>query len=149
MSSNVQIVDYDGGGRACLSYHVPVALFVPGLGYVQTATKYSQTTSRHANQFTGRAFSTLPEDEFRALLAQIQGWPDEAARKRADIAQARLNAAAPALLAALKAMTDVFDPSVVGYGKVKDDAQKAIAQAEGTLTMDWGTLPDEVNGDYR
>ena len=59
------------GRQICLSYGVPVAAHIPGKGYVRTAERYSQTTSRHMNAFAGKEAPELPDKEFRALIHPV------------------------------------------------------------------------------
>ena len=51
--SNTYTITLDDGREVCLSYGVPVAAFIPGRGYVRSATHYSVTSSRHANGYAG------------------------------------------------------------------------------------------------
>lgn len=71
-SSNRSIVKLADGREVCLSYGVPVAAFIPGRGYVKTATRYSVTTSKHANQFAGKAATEVPATEFASLVAPLE-----------------------------------------------------------------------------
>ena len=74
MSQNIQIVHYGtDGGRVCFSYGVPVAAYVPGVGFVKTGAWYSTTTSKHANQFAGHDSAQLDDAAFRALIAPLSG----------------------------------------------------------------------------
>lgn len=72
MSVNTAIVNLSDGRQVCLSYGVPVAVFVPGLGYLKTDRKYSVTSSRHANQFTGTSGREIPAAEFARLVAPLE-----------------------------------------------------------------------------
>lgn len=69
MSKNRTTKILSGGREVCLSYNVPVAAFVPGLGYIKTDRRYSQTTSKHANQFCGGRPVIVSDDEFNKLIA--------------------------------------------------------------------------------
>lgn len=73
MTANMTTVSLTDGREVCLSYGVPVAAFIPGLGYVKTDRKYSVTTSRHANVFAGQSATVLPDDVFRQRIAPITG----------------------------------------------------------------------------
>lgn len=85
-SANVAIVDLSDGRRVCLSYGVPVAAFVPGIGYVKTDRRYSVTTSRHANQFIGQHTSTVAtDDQFRTLIAPVTDTLIGGVRKNARV----------------------------------------------------------------
>jgi hypothetical protein len=71
MSKNIKVVTLPDGTEILFSYGVPVAAFVPGLGYVKTSKRYSKTTSTHANRYARRADGSvkeIPEVEFRALI---------------------------------------------------------------------------------
>lgn len=68
-SRNISTGELSDGRIICWSYGVPVAAFIPGRGYVQTAKKYSSTTSKHANQFTERRGTVVSDEEFRKLIA--------------------------------------------------------------------------------
>lgn len=51
------------------SYSTPVAAYVPALGWVRTAEKFSVTTSRHINQWLdGVPALTLPAAQFKAAI---------------------------------------------------------------------------------
>lgn len=69
--TTAQTVKLDDGREVLLSYGVPVAAYVPGHGYVRTATKYSVTTSRHVNAYAGHAAREVPAAEFAALVAPL------------------------------------------------------------------------------
>ncbi len=44
-------LELNSGARVFVSYETPVAAFVPDMGYIRTATKWSRTTSKHINQW--------------------------------------------------------------------------------------------------
>ena len=48
-----------------VSYATPVAAYIPGLGWLETTTKFSSTTTRHISQFKGRYNypATIPTDQ--------------------------------------------------------------------------------------
>jgi len=69
---NTTTIKLDDGREVCLSYGVPVAAFVPGMGYVKTARKWSVTTSRHANAFAGDSAKVLDDDAFCALVSPLE-----------------------------------------------------------------------------
>ena len=71
-STYQSLINLDDGRIVCLSYGVPVAAFVPGRGYVRTATRYSVTSSRHANMFAGRESPQVTAEEFRAMVAPVR-----------------------------------------------------------------------------
>jgi hypothetical protein len=62
-----------GDSVVFFSYETPVAAFVPGRGYVKTETKYSRTTSKHVTQWIDGSSTTLPQDDFDKLVAEVQG----------------------------------------------------------------------------
>jgi hypothetical protein len=95
-SSNVSTVDLTDGRTVCLSYGVPVAVFVPAgyvhthpasgpladyyaannipVGYFKTDKHYSSTSSKHANAFArdnGRTAAPIPHQVFAALVAPL------------------------------------------------------------------------------
>lgn len=70
--SNSTVVALSDGRCVCLSYGVPVAAFVPGQGYVKTATKYSVTTSKHANAYAGKDATVLAADDFAKAIAPLK-----------------------------------------------------------------------------
>ena len=80
-TNNRSIVRFDDGREICLSYNVPVAAFIPadyaishGMkgGYVRTASKYSVTTSRHANSYAGRDSAIVPAEVFARLVSPLE-----------------------------------------------------------------------------
>jgi hypothetical protein len=72
MSTNNTTIRLNDGREICLSYGVPVAAFIPGLGYVKTARKYSVTTSRHANTYAGDRAKVIEDSEFCKLIEPIE-----------------------------------------------------------------------------
>jgi hypothetical protein len=74
MTANVQTVNLDNDRVVTLSYGVPVAVFVPGQGYLKTDRKYSVTSSRHANLYArqnGSEAREIPHAEFRQLVSPV------------------------------------------------------------------------------
>lgn len=71
-SVNVTTIDLSDGRQVCLSYGVPVAVFVPGRGYLKTDRRYSVTTSRHANQFCDGRPIEIPASEFAELIKPLE-----------------------------------------------------------------------------
>lgn len=43
-----------GNNRVLFSYRTPVAAYDPDLGWIRTNKHYSQTTTRHINQWMGK-----------------------------------------------------------------------------------------------
>jgi hypothetical protein len=72
MSANQSTIKLTDGREICLSYGVPVAAFIPGMGYVKTSRKYSVTTSRHANSYTGDSATVIEDSEFCKMIAPIE-----------------------------------------------------------------------------
>lgn len=64
IGANQTIVNLANGTQVFHSYTTPVAAFIPGEGYIVTATKYSRTTSRHINNFTGGLVDRAEPQEF-------------------------------------------------------------------------------------
>jgi hypothetical protein len=73
MSNNATRVELTDGRVVGLSYGVPVAVFVPGRGWLKTDARYSTTTSRHMNQFVGGADNgtEVPEAELKTLVSPL------------------------------------------------------------------------------
>lgn len=65
--NQTQIAKADGT-RVLFSYSTPVAAYLPGRGYIRTATTYSKTTSKHISLWLGGAkAATVPQPEPDAL----------------------------------------------------------------------------------
>lgn len=72
-ASNIFVATFVDGRQVLLSYGTPVAVFVPGKGYLALDHRYSVTTSRHVNQFTGNtATPRIPRDEFKHYIAPFE-----------------------------------------------------------------------------
>lgn len=75
MTANVSTINFADGRVVTMSYGVPVAVFVPGRGYLKTDRKYSVTSSRHANLYArqnGSEAKAIPHAEFRVLVAPVE-----------------------------------------------------------------------------
>jgi hypothetical protein len=63
--------NYENGAVVLVSYTTPVAVYVPGDGFIETNQKFSRTTSKHINQWKNRhgvtQARTVPQEE-------IKGW---------------------------------------------------------------------------
>lgn len=70
-SKNVKVEQLSGGHEVLRSYNVAVAMFIPGLGYVQSEQKYSVTTSKHVNQYTERCGTVVSREKFAQLLSEV------------------------------------------------------------------------------
>ena len=51
---NVTEVTYENGAHILRSYSEPVAAYIPGLGFIETTTSFSRTTSKHVTQWKKR-----------------------------------------------------------------------------------------------
>lgn len=71
MSNNATRVELADGRVVGLSYGVPVAVFVPGRGWLKTDARYSSTTTRHMNAFVGSTSTEVTDDELRGLVAPL------------------------------------------------------------------------------
>jgi len=57
------------GVAVLVSYHTPVAAYIPGRGYVRTAERYSRTASKHVHQWIGiETAEAVPQSELAALI---------------------------------------------------------------------------------
>jgi hypothetical protein len=66
--ANTTVIELNNGVEILVSYSTPVAAFVPGEGYLRTEEKYSKTTTRHINQWTGGERPTRPQEFFDKLF---------------------------------------------------------------------------------
>jgi len=73
IGSNQTQVSLADGTEVLFSYSTPVAALVPGKGWIRTATKWSQTTSRHINAWLrkncGGAVQVVPQWDLDQLVA--------------------------------------------------------------------------------
>lgn len=62
---------YENGAEVLVSYTTPVAVYVPGEGFLETDQKFSRTTSKHITEWKQRQgypqTRTVPQEE-------IKGW---------------------------------------------------------------------------
>ena len=76
---------YPNGAKVLVSYATPVAAYIPGLGWLETTTKFSSTTARHISQFKGRYSypATIPTDqrEIEFWMMELDGLILEAAHE--------------------------------------------------------------------
>lgn len=63
LGPNQTELTYSDGTQVFFSYETPVAVFIPGYGYKQTATKWSRTTSRHVNKWLDGVKAPAVEQE--------------------------------------------------------------------------------------
>ena len=47
-------VVYENGAQVLRSYSTPVAAYIPALGFMETTTSFSRTTSKHITQWKKR-----------------------------------------------------------------------------------------------
>lgn len=70
IAANQTETQHPNGTRVFYSYQTPVAAYIPGRGYVRTAERHSNTTSRHTNAWLdGRPAETVPQSELDNLTA--------------------------------------------------------------------------------
>ena len=55
LGSNKTEIRFENGGVVFFSYNTPVAAQLPSGTFIKTSTKWSRTTSKHINQWLGRA----------------------------------------------------------------------------------------------
>lgn len=60
-SSHARELLFDDGTRVLFSFQVPVAAFIPGDGYIRTSQVYSNTTTRHVNEWLGHGCRSVPK----------------------------------------------------------------------------------------
>ena len=68
---NAWDVTYENGAQFLLSYAVPVAAYIPGLGFIETEQKFSITTSKHITQWKKRMGYPLVA---RVPQTEIENW---------------------------------------------------------------------------
>ena len=68
---------YENGAVILVSYSTSVAAYIPGLGWMETTTKYSRTTSKHINQWRARhgypMVAQVPQEELNNWLQKLDG----------------------------------------------------------------------------
>ncbi len=78
LGANRTVLDFEGGPRVFFSYSTPVAAFIPGTGFVRTATIYSRTTTGHINAWLksegGLGAPVMPQWELD-LIFRVGGEP--------------------------------------------------------------------------
>jgi len=52
--TNASEIKYENGAHILRSYATAVAAYIPALGWLETTTKYSVTTSKHISQWKKR-----------------------------------------------------------------------------------------------
>ncbi len=70
IAANQTEVELSSGVMVFFSYKTPVAAHIPGRGYVRTGKTFSQTTSRHINQWLAGAglVTVVPQSEIEGLV---------------------------------------------------------------------------------
>jgi hypothetical protein len=70
-------LNYDNGAQILRSYNTHVAAYVPGLGWMETTTKYSRTTSRHISDWRKRNgyphLAQVPQEEIDNWAQKLDG----------------------------------------------------------------------------
>ena len=68
---NAWVHAYENGALFLISYCTPVAAYIPGLGWLRTTTKFSQTTSKQTTQWLGSHGhpQTIPAEQ-----REIENW---------------------------------------------------------------------------
>jgi hypothetical protein len=68
---------YENGAQILRSYNTHVAAYVPALGYMETTTKYSRTTSKHISQWRARHgyphVAQVPQEEIDEWVKKLDG----------------------------------------------------------------------------
>jgi hypothetical protein len=68
---------YENGAEVLVSYATSVAAYVPGLGWMETTTKYSRTTSRHISDWRKRNdyphVVQVPQEEIDEWVKKLDG----------------------------------------------------------------------------
>lgn len=71
---NVTEVTYENGAQILRSYATNVASYIPGLGFLETTTSFSRTTSKHITQWKKRMGYPLTA---RVEQREIEGWMEK------------------------------------------------------------------------
>jgi len=68
---------YENGAVILVSYATSVAAYVPALGYMETTTKYSRTTSKHVSDWRNRNgyphVVQVPQEEIDERAKKLDG----------------------------------------------------------------------------
>lgn len=68
IGANQTMITLADGSQVFFSYNTPVAAYLPGEGYLVTATKHSATTSKHVNAWAGKGCETRPQEFFDNII---------------------------------------------------------------------------------
>lgn len=72
IGSNVCELELRDGTRVLFSYRKPVAAYIIGRGYIRTAERFSNTTSKHITQWlNGAKAETVPQSDIFAITEDI------------------------------------------------------------------------------
>jgi len=74
-------VVYENGAQILQSYATPVAAYIPALGFIETTTSFSRTTSKHISQWKKRMGYPLVA---RVEQREIEGWMEKLDRLKMD-----------------------------------------------------------------
>jgi hypothetical protein len=68
---------YENGAVILVSYIESVAAYIPGLGWMETTTKYSRTTSKHITQWRNRNgyphVVQVPQEDIDEWVKKLDG----------------------------------------------------------------------------
>jgi hypothetical protein len=77
IAANQTEVEFGNDISVFFSYRTPVAAFIPGLGYVKTSKKFSQTTSKHINKWLeGETATEVDQDYINNLVGAGEREPE-------------------------------------------------------------------------
>jgi hypothetical protein len=83
-SMNAWTHKYENGAEMLLSYITPVAAYIPGLGWMETDRKWSQSTSRQITAWKKRMgyphVVQVPQEEIENWLQKLDGLKMEEAQ---------------------------------------------------------------------
>jgi hypothetical protein len=72
LGSNKTVISFLNGLEIFFSYQTPVAANLPDRGYVRTSTSWSQTTSRHINQWLEGVTAEKVSQTFLDSLVELK-----------------------------------------------------------------------------
>jgi hypothetical protein len=137
IASNMTEIETAGGISVLFSYSTPVACHIQGEGYYRTDKHHSGPIRRQINKWLaingGTAYKgTKPQAYFDGMVISAGDLIEAASGEDLEtvLADARLIAAAPAMLGALQQILREF-PEDGPYTNGQDAVMRAIARAEG------------------
>ena len=77
-------VMYENGAQVLRSYSTPVAAYIPALGFMETTTSFSRTTSKHITQWKKRMGYPLVA---RVEQREIDEWEKKLDSLKMEVAQ--------------------------------------------------------------